>query len=92
VAIITIIDLFVRSTSLLKQWVPVLNSDYFPFLVSGGLILTVFLLNWRVLEDEKKLKNLQSEQSELIGKKKLLEELFPPLKDGNAHNYESADY
>jgi hypothetical protein len=81
VAIITIIDLFARSTSLLKQWFPVLNSDYFPFLVSGGLILTVFLLNWRALDDEKKLENLKSEHSELIGKKKLLEELFPPLKD-----------
>ena len=52
-AIITVFDLFFRSTSLLKQWVPVLNSDYFPFLVSGGLIFTVFLLNWRVLDDEK---------------------------------------
>jgi hypothetical protein len=92
VAIITIIDLFVRSTSLLKQWFPVLNSDYFPFLVSAGLILTVFLLNWRALDDEKKLENLKSEQSELIGKKKLLEELFPPLKDGYAHNDENADY
>jgi len=82
-AIITIIDLFARSTSLLKQWFPVLNSDYFPFLVSGGFILTVFLLNWRALEHEINLKRLKSEQSELIGKKKLLEELFPPLKDGN---------
>jgi tetrahydromethanopterin S-methyltransferase subunit G len=81
VAIITIIDLFARSSSLLKQWFPVLNSDYFPFLVSGGLILIIFLLNWRALDDEKKLENLKSEQSELIGKKKLLEELFPPLKD-----------
>jgi hypothetical protein len=92
VAIITTVDLFVRSTSLLKQWFPVLNSDYFPFLVSGGLILTVALLNWRALEDEYNLKKLQSEQSELIGKKKLLEELFPTLKDGNAHNYKNADY
>ena len=91
-AIITIIDLFARSTSLLKQWFPVLNSDYFPFLVSGGLIFTVFLLNWRVLDDEKKLENLKSQQSELIGKKKLLEELFPPLKDGSAHNDENANY
>jgi len=91
-AIITIIDLFARSTSLLKQWFPVLNSDYFPFLVSGGLILTVFLLNWRALDDEKKLENLKSQQSELSGKKKLLEELFPPLKDGNAHNDGNANY
>ena len=92
VAIITIIDLFARSTSLLKQWFPVLNSDYSPFLVLWGLILTVFLLNWRALDDEKKLENLKSQQSELSGKKKLLEELFPPLKDGNAHNHENADY
>ena len=76
----------------MKQWFPVLNSDYFPFLVSGGLILTVFLLNWRASYDEKKLEILKSEQSKLTGKKELLEEWFPPLKDGNAHNHENADY